>query len=169
MSSIGTQSKSVVAFGKAAVSFDVHESDFLVLLSDGIKTYESMGFRFPEREDFESYLKNTVRLKSAYRTADGELLTFERVERPDWESFRSSEDAGCLTKLWTLAHQVAKREVEALASAPEGETKIKVTEAVSLELEETAVDRGLPPPSSDSSRRLRSPRGQGSHRPEGSA
>lgn len=94
MSSIGAQSKSVVAFGKAAVSFDVHESDFLVLLSDGIKTYESMGFRFPEREDFESYLKNTVRLKSAYRTADGELITFERVERPDWESFRSLEDAG---------------------------------------------------------------------------
>ena len=152
MSSIGTQSKSVVAFGKAAVSFDVHESDFLVLLSDGIKTYEPMGFRFPEREDFESYLKNTVRLKSAYRTADGELITFERVERPDWESFRSSEDAGCLRKLWTLAHQVAKREVEALASAPEGETKIKVTEAVSLELEETAVDRGLPPPGSDRER-----------------
>ncbi len=142
----------MVAFGKAAVSFDVHESDFLVLIGEGIKNYESMGFRFPERDDFESYLRNVVRLKSAYRDAGGEVITYARKDVPSWDNFRSSEDAGCLRKLWTLAHQVAKKEVEALASAPEGETKIKVTEAVSQELEEAAVDKGLPPPGSDRER-----------------
>lgn len=36
------------AFSRAAVSFDVHESDFLVLLSERVTTLETMAFRFPE-------------------------------------------------------------------------------------------------------------------------
>ena len=119
MSASNPQGKSSVAFKKAAIAFDVHESDFLGLLSDNVNTYESMGFRFPEREDFELYLRKTVRYRSAFREDDGEIKVFNRPEVPAWDDFRSSEDAGCLRKLWTLAHQVSKKEVEALATGAE--------------------------------------------------
>lgn len=109
MSASNPQGKSSVAFKKAAIAFDVHESDFLGLLSDNVNTYESMGFRFPEREDFELYLRKTVRYRSAFREDDGEIKVFNRPEVPAWDDFRSSEDAGCLRKLWTLAHQVSKK------------------------------------------------------------
>ena len=104
--------------------------------------YESMGFRVPEREDFELYLRKTVRYRSAFREDDGEIKVFNRPEVPAWDDFRSSEDAGCLRKLWTLAHQVSKKEVEALATGAEDDQKNKITMATAQELEEDAVRAG---------------------------
>ena len=113
-------------FKKAAIAFDVHESDYLGLLSDKVSTYESMGFRFPEKEDFEIYLKRVVRQRSIYQEDDGEIKVFNRPSVPSWDDFRSSEDAGCLRKLWTLSHQVSKKEVEALATATDDDQKNKI-------------------------------------------
>ena len=153
MSASNPQGKSTVAFKKAAIAFDVHESDFLGLLSDNVNTYESMGFRFPEREDFEIYLRKTVMLRSAYQDDRGEIVVFNRSSVPTWDNFRSSEDAGCLRKLWTLAHQVSKKEVEALAIGADEDQKSKITMATAQELEDEAVRAGgIPPPGSDRER-----------------
>ena len=43
-----SQAKSQTAFGQAAVSFEVHEGDYLLLLSEKIATFEAVGFRFPK-------------------------------------------------------------------------------------------------------------------------
>lgn len=142
-----------MAFKKAAIAFDVHESDFLGLLSDNVSTYESMGFRFPEKEDFELYLRKTVRYRAAFQEDGGEIRVYNRPEVPAWDDFRSSEDAGCLRKLWTLAHQVSKKEVEALAAGTDEDQKNKITMAMGQELEDEAVKAGgLPPPGSDRER-----------------
>jgi len=151
MSASNPQGKSSVAFKKAAIAFDVHESDYLGLLSDNVSTYESMGFRFPEREDFELYLKKTVMHRAAYRDDKGEIVVFNRPKAPSWDNFR--EDAGCLRKLWTLSHQVSKKEVEALAAGADEDQKNKITMATAQELEEEAVRAGgIPSPGSDRER-----------------
>ena len=36
--------KSALAFGRAAVSFEVHESDFLVMTSEKICSFEAMAY-----------------------------------------------------------------------------------------------------------------------------
>ncbi len=142
-----------MAFKKAAIAFDVHESDYLGLLSDKVNTYEGMGFRFPEKEDFEVYLRRVVRHRAAYQEDDGEIKVFNRASVPSWDDYRSSEDAGCLRKLWTLAHQVSKKEVEALATATDDDQKNKITMATAQELEDEAVRAGgIPPPGSDRDR-----------------
>ena len=153
MSASNPQGKSSVAFKKAAIAFDVHESDYLGLLSDNVSTYESMGFRLGEREDFELYLRKTVMLRAAYRDDKGEIVVFNRPKTPSWDNFRSSEDAGCLRKLWTLSHQVSKKEVEALATGADEDQKNKITMATAQELEEEAVRAGgIPSPGSDRER-----------------
>ena len=153
MSASNPQGKSSATFKKAAIAFDVHESDYLGLLSDNVSTYESMGFRFPEREDFELYLRKTVMLRAAYRDDKGEIVVFNRPKTPSWDNFRSSEDAGCLRKLWTLSHQVSKKEVEALATGADEDQKNKITMATAQELEEEAVRAGgIPSPGSDRER-----------------
>lgn len=94
-----------------------------------------------------------MRYRSAFREDDGEIKVFSRPEVPAWDDFRSSEDAGCLRKLWTLAHQVSKKEVEALATGAEDDQKNKITMATAQELEEEAVRAGgIPPPGSDRDR-----------------
>lgn len=54
MSASNPQGKSSVAFKKAAIAFDVHESDFLGLLSDNVNTYESMRVPFPRKGGFRA-------------------------------------------------------------------------------------------------------------------
>ena len=63
-------------------------------------------------------------------------------------TFKSGEDAGCIRKLWGLAHQMAKKELEALAS-PEDAANRKVTLTMAQEMEERAIGEGMPVPVSD--------------------
>ena len=143
--------RSSLAFGRAAASFDVHESDYLVLTLDGITTYEAMAFRFPSASDFDEYLRKHLRTRAAYRDPSGTVTGFQRGEIDAWEVFKSSEDVGCLRKLWSLATQVSKRNLERMAG-DDGEIKSKITVAMSQELEDKAVNSGMPPPSSDRDR-----------------
>ena len=66
---------STVAFGRAAVQFQVHESDFLVLVQDRITTFEAMAYRFPQSTDFEEFLKRVVRTTAGYRNSGGVAMT----------------------------------------------------------------------------------------------
>ena len=147
-----SQAKSEIAFTRAATSFDVHESDFLVLLKDRISNFESLAFRFPKEGDFEEYLRKSLRLKGAFRDDDDEIVTYDKRTPETWEDFRASEDCGCLRKLWGLAAQVAKKELEAMATGHEDQASAKVTMVLSQELEDKAVKAGLPRPLSDRER-----------------
>ena len=143
--------KSSVAFARAAVNFDVHESDYLVLCQDKVTTFESMAYRYPQASDLEEYLKKVVRLKQGYRDADGQIITFSRASPLPWESYKTEEDVGCIRKLWSLSIQVSKRQMERMAGE-DGDLKSKVTLTTAQELEDKAVDSGLPVPASDRDR-----------------
>ena len=146
-----SEARSRMAYGRAAVNFDVNESDFLVLLDDRVDTFESMAYRFPSSTDFEDYLKKTVRNKGAYRDSSGAIQVYTKAQGTPWDVFKSAEDTGCLRKLWSLAHQVSKKELETLAS-PGEETRQKVTLTMSQEWEERAISEGMPIALSDRER-----------------
>eukprot|EP00435_Cladocopium_sp_Y103_P034639 s1626_g9.t1 len=147
----GDRAKSALAFGRAAVNFDLNESDYLLLLKDNIKTYEDMSYRFPKMDDFDEYLKKTIRTQSAYRDQNDEIKTYQRRNITPWEKFKTEEDTGCLRKLYSYSAQIAKRELEKLASQGE-EAKHKVTLAMASEMEQRAIDESMPPPLSDRER-----------------
>ena len=146
-----SEAKSSLAFGRAAVNFDLNESDYLLLLHDNIKTFEDMSYRFPKMEDFEEYLKQTIRTQCAYRTDEEEIRPFAKKNVVPWDKYKREEDTGCLRKLWSYASQIAKKELEKLSSQGE-ESKHKVTLVVASEMEQRAVDEGMPPPASDRER-----------------
>ena len=58
-----SEAKSLAAFTRSAVDFDVAESDFLVLLDSRISNYESMAYRLPTSKDLEEYLRKTLRTR----------------------------------------------------------------------------------------------------------
>eukprot|EP00435_Cladocopium_sp_Y103_P010122 s4583_g2.t1 len=118
--------KSSVAFARAAASFEVHESDFLVLSHDRVTNFEAMAYRFPSSGDFEEYLKRSMRTRAAYHGENSEIEVFQRPKILEWEDYKSTEDVGCLRKLWGLSMQAAKRQLERLAG-DDGEAKSKVT------------------------------------------
>ena len=93
------EAKSELAFGRSAVDFDVHESDYLVMVDDGICTFEALAYRFPSASDFEEYLKSTLRTRAGYRKSDGKVSTYEKPEPELWSAYKASEDAGCARKL----------------------------------------------------------------------
>ena len=142
------EAKSELAFGRAAVDFDVHESDYLVLVEDGISTFEGLAYRFPTAGDFEEYLKTTLRLRAGYRKPDGSVATYSRPSPESWSTFKSSEDTGCVRKLWHLSQHQAKKELE-LITAPEDDGKKRVTFALAKEMEDRAVREGMQRPASE--------------------
>lgn len=79
------ESKSQTAFARAAVEIDVHESDYLVLLSEGVDCYEKMSYRFPQAGDFEDYLQRKMRLTGAYKDQTGAILTYNKTAPQSWE------------------------------------------------------------------------------------
>ena len=143
--------KSNVAFARAAVSFEVHESDFLVLAADRVSTFESMAYRFPQAGDLEDYLKKIVRVKNAYRDSHGAVITFPKPSPMAWDDFKMEEDVGCVRKLWNLSIQVSKRQMERMAGE-DPDVKSKVTLTTAQELEDKAVATGMPAPVSDRDR-----------------
>ena len=144
-------SKSTLAFGRAAVSFEVHESDFLVMAADKISTFEAMAYRLPASADLEDYLKKVLRKRGAYRDVNGEIVVYDKPTILSWDDYKCEPDTGCLRKLWGLSTQVAKRQLERLAGE-EGEGKTKITLAHAQELEDKAVETGMPEATSDRER-----------------
>ena len=143
--------QSEVAFGRAAASFDVHESDYLVLVSERVSTMEAMAFRFPQSSDFEDFVKKVVRTKAAYRDRDGSVATYPRPQVMAWDDYRHHEDVGCLRKLWTLSSQASKKRMDRLAGE-DSELRAKVTLTLAQELEDRAIEAGMPPPVNDRER-----------------
>lgn len=143
--------QSEIAFGRAAASFDVHESDYLVLVSERVSTMEAMAFRFPQMNDFEDFMKKVVRTKSAYRDREGAVATYPRPRVMAWDDYRHHEDAGSLRKLWTLSSQASKKRMEKLAGE-DSELRTKVTLTLAQELEDRAIEAGMPPPVNDRER-----------------
>ena len=84
-----------VAFSRAAASFDVQESDYLVLISERVTTLETMALRFPQSSGIEDYLKKVIRTKSAYCEDDGSIATYLRPNVTAWEDYRHHDDTGC--------------------------------------------------------------------------
>lgn len=143
--------KSTLAFGRAAVNFNVHESDYLVMANDNISTFESMAYRLPTAGDLEEYLKKTIRTRGAYRDSDNNIICYDRPQVLAWDDFKLQEDTGCLRKLWGMATQVSKRYMERLAG-DDAEAKVKITLAYAQELEDRAITSGMGEPGSDRER-----------------
>ena len=147
-----SQARSTTAFTRAAAAFDVHESDFLVMMGDRISSFEALAFRFPKEQDFESYLNRSLRVKSAYTDDSGNTVVYDKTSPESWEAYRSSEDCGCLRKLWNMGVQIAKKELEALVSGQDESSVSKMTTTLAQEMEERAIPLGMPKPLSDRER-----------------
>lgn len=146
---MSSQGNVPVAFLKAAARGGVAESDFLLLGSLGIHTFEGFGFRLPRSEDLEEFLRSTVCPREAYKDEDGVVTIYDRTPPVLWQEFKTSEDAAALRKLWLLAKEICKAEVESLASGDTEGSRTKVSISGALSMEQAAVNRGMPKPSSD--------------------
>eukprot|EP00434_Breviolum_minutum_P009285 symbB.v1.2.008182.t1/scaffold450.1/size202773/1 len=139
-----------VTFHKSAVRFDVAESDYLLLQSLGIATANSFAFRVPKADDLETFLQEKLLNACAYKNEDGVILTFNKNPPDRWVDWKLSEDAAALRRLWQFSREVAKSEVEKMVGGEDTSKKIGITEMMAME--SSAVDRGMPHPSSDRQR-----------------
>ena len=146
-----TQASLPGVFAKTAAKFGVTESDYLVLASMGICAHESFTLRVHSKEDLEDFLREVIRPQSAYN-AGGEdgIQVFNRTPPVHWQEYKRTEDAGALRKLWKLGLELSKAELEKMAAGEEA-SKVKVGVAASVAMEATAVENGMPRPTSDSS------------------
>lgn len=103
------------AFESGAVRFNVAESDFLVLKNEGICCFEDLFYRLPTREDLEKFLEEVVNKKGGYRDSAGIPHVYDKAGSP-WSSWRRSDDAACLRKLWSFGSTLCKSELEDLTS-----------------------------------------------------
>ena len=145
------QSQLETAFEAAAVKFNVAESDYLVLRKVGIKCLEDLHYRLPTKEDLERFLEDVMHHTGAYRAQDKTIRSYVKSS-PSWRSWRHSEDAGCLRKLWSYGAQVCKGELEDLASGQGSGEKIRITPSASAERERKAIQQGMIPAGSDAER-----------------
>ena len=136
------------AFESGAVRFNVAESDFLVLKNEGIGCFEDLFYRLPTREDLEKFLEEVVNKKGGYRDSAGIPHVYDKAGSP-WSSWRRSDDAACLRKLWSFGSTLCKSELEDLTSGVGTGDKIKFTLAAAAELENKAVLKGMTQPTSD--------------------
>lgn len=139
-----------VTFHKSAVRFDVAESDYLLLQSLGIATANSFAFRVPKADDLETFLQEKLLNACAYKNEDGVILTFNKNPPDRWVDWKLSEDAAALRRVWQFSREVAKSEVEKMVGGEDTSKKIGITEMMAME--SSAVDRGMPHPSSDRQR-----------------
>ena len=149
---MATQATLTSAFTKAAIRFNVAESDFLVLGTQGIASFEALAYRVPKQEDLEDILRNTLLPNAAYKGDDGVVQVFDRDPAITWPEYKVSEDSGALRKLWAMAREVCKAEIESLTTGDTEAPRAKVGVANSLAMENTAVSNGMPAPSSDAER-----------------
>ena len=139
------------AFQKAAAEFGVAESDYLILNSLGIHTFESFALRVSAKDELEEFLRDVICPGAAYRDPTRGLLSFTRSPAIPWQSYKMSDDAAALRKLWFLAKELCKSELEKLASG-EDSSKVRVGIAAATAMEEEAVQNGMPQPVSDAER-----------------
>ena len=133
-------------FTQAAQKLDVDESDFLVMVNDGIDSFDSLFFRLPSEKDLEGYLEDVVLGTAAYRDKQGKLKTFARPATMTWTQYKRSAEAASIRKLWHLAKQSAESELSRMGlTSSEMEKKAKVTLPTSAELEQKALARGSIP------------------------
>ena len=139
-----------VAFQRAAVRFDVTESDYLLLHHYNMFSLSSMAYKLPKAEDLEGFLKDLVLERQAYKSDDGEIIVFRRDPASAWASWKLSDDAAALRRLWSYAKETAKGEMERMASGDETRRKTTMMELVAMET--AAIARGCTAPSSDRER-----------------
>ena len=149
---MATQATLASAFTKAAIRFNVSESDYLVLGAQGIANFEALAYRVPKQEDLEDILRYTLLPNSAYKADDGVVQVFNRDPPLQWQEYKVSEDAGALRKLWAMAREVCKAEIESLTTGDTEAPRSKVGVANSLAMETAAIGAGMPTPSSDAER-----------------
>ena len=145
-----SQSKLETAFEAGAIKFNVSESDYLVLKSHGYSCFEDFHYRLPTKEDLEKYFEEVLHKRGGYLDkTTGNLKTFTKPS-PDWDSWKRSDDAACLRKLWSYGSSLCKTEMEDMTGG--GSDKIRMTHAAAAELERKAVKGGMVPPGSDTER-----------------
>ena len=135
---------------RAAVRFDVAESDFLLLQHLGFHSLNSIAFKLPKSEDLERLLEDHILGQSAYKQSDGVVVTFQRQPPAPWASWKLSDDAAALRRLWAFAKETAKGEIERMSSGDDSRRKITLIEATAME--NAALARGCPEPGSDKER-----------------
>ena len=135
---------------RAAVRFDVAESDFLLLQHLGFHSLNSIAFKLPKSEDLERFLEDHILGQSAFKQADGVVVTFRRQPPVPWASWKLSDDAAALRRLWAFAKETAKGEIERMSSGDDSRRKITLIEATAME--NAALARGCPEPGSDKER-----------------
>ena len=141
-----------VAFVKAAVRFNVSESDFLLLGTHGIATFEALAYRIIKADDMEVFMREEIAPKAAYKQPDGVVVTFDRTPAIQWTTFKMSEDCAALRKLWALSREICRAEVELLASGDTEKSKVKVDISLAITMEKDAVKAGMPEPHTDRER-----------------
>ena len=141
-----TQATLTSAFTRAAIKFQVAESDYLVLCSQKVDTFEAMAYRMPKSDDLEDFLHANVAPSAGYREEDESITIFPRQPAMPWREYKASEDAGALRKLWSFSKEVCKSELEAMASGDAEKSKTKVSLAAAGAMEASAVVDGMPPP-----------------------
>eukprot|EP00435_Cladocopium_sp_Y103_P011387 s2629_g3.t1 len=135
---------------RAAVRFDVAESDFLLLQHLGFHSLNSLAFKLPKSEDLERFLEDHILGSSAYQQPDGVVVTFRRQPPEQWTTWKLSDDAAALRRLWAFARETAKAEIERMSSGDETRQKITLIEATAME--SAALARGCPEAGSDRER-----------------
>ena len=145
-----SQSKLETAFEAGAIKFNVSESDYLVLKCHGYSCFEDFYYRLPTKEDLEKYFQEILHKVGAYRDrTSGGFSTYTKAS-PDWDTWKRSDDAACLRKLWTYGSSLCKTEMEDMTGG--GSEKIRMTHAAAAELERKAIKNGMAPPGSDTER-----------------
>ena len=135
---------------RAAVRFDVAESDFLLLQHLGFHSLNSLAYKLPKSEDLERFLEDHILGSSAFKQADGVVVTFQRQPPEQWATWKLSDDAASLRRLWAYAKETAKGEIERMSSGDDSRRKITLIEATAME--NAALARGCPVPGSDKER-----------------
>ena len=126
-----SQSRLESSFEAGAVKFDVAESDYLVMKHEGVSCYEKLFYRFPTREDLEKFMENVLHSRAAYRDSGGEIRVYNK-RNPDWNVWKSSDDAACLRKMWAFGSALCKSEIDDMTSGAGTGEKIKITPAAGI-------------------------------------
>ena len=85
-----TQATLTSSFTRAAIKFQVAESDYLVLCSQKVDTFEAMAYRMPKSDDLEDFLHAYVVPSSGYREEDG-TITILRCSGENTEPARTQD------------------------------------------------------------------------------
>ena len=139
-----------LAFKRAAIRFDVAESDYFTLQVVGITTLNGFAYKIPKSEELETFLRDKILDYCAYQKDDESISVFRRTPPEDWREWKLSDDAAALRRLWQFAKETAKGDIERMASGDETHRKITLLESNAMEND--AIKRGLPVPGSDRER-----------------